>query len=161
MTIIFNFNSTSNISNWRIIDDVVMGGRSNSMFSINKGGCGLFTGEVSLKNNGGFSSLRYHSEEINVNGYSQVIIRLRGDGKTYQFRIKENTNDDHSYITSFKTSGEWEDISISLKDLYPSYRGKTLDLPNFSADSFNDIGFLIGNKKEESFMLLLDNIKLQ
>jgi len=160
MTSIFNFNSSSKIANWHIVDDVVMGGRSNGTFYLNKGGYGVFTGKISLENNGGFSSIRYHSEEIIVNGYSHIVIRLRGDGKTYQLRIKEKTSDNHSYINTFKTSGEWEDISIPLKNMYPSYRGKTLNIPNFSADSIQNIGFLISNKKEESFTLFLDTINL-
>ncbi|TYB72651.1 CIA30 family protein [Bizionia gelidisalsuginis] len=161
MAIIFNFNTSSNITNWRVVDDVVMGGRSNGTFSLNKDGNGVFTGSVSLKNNGGFSSLRFNTEKTSVEGFSNIVLRLRGDGKTYQFRVKTKATDVHSYITTFKTSGEWEDISIPLKDLYPSFRGRTLEMTNFSAESFEEIGFLIGNKREESFTLFLDSIRLQ
>jgi hypothetical protein len=35
-----------------------------------------------------------------------------------------------------------------------------LDLPNFSEDHIEEIVFLIGNKKAESFKLLIDNIAL-
>ncbi|MBQ0768873.1 MAG: CIA30 family protein [Bizionia sp.] len=160
MTSIFSFNSSSNITNWRVVDDVVMGGRSNGSFYLNKEGYGVFTGKISLENNGGFSSLRYNSGTISVNDFSNIVIRLHGDGKTYQFRIKSNAAENHSYITTFKTTGEWQDITIPLKNLYPSYRGKTLDISNFSADTIEDIGFLINNKKEESFTLFLDSIKL-
>jgi hypothetical protein len=61
----------------------------------------------------------------------------------------------------FTTSGEWEDIEISLKDMYPTFRGSKLDLPNFSNDSFEQIVFLIGNKKSEKFELLIDKIELR
>ena len=158
--IIFDFDRNSNANEWRIIDDVVMGGRSNGKFTIDNDGNGVFSGIVSLDNNGGFSSVRYQFNKIKTTKDSRVTIRLKGDGKEYQFRIKDNRNAYYSYITSFKTTGEWENIVVNLKDLYPSFRGRTLDAPNYSANSFEEIVFLIGNKKNEPFKLILDRIDL-
>jgi hypothetical protein len=158
--IIFDFDRNSNANEWRIIDDVVMGGRSNGKFTIDNDGNGVFSGIVSLDNNGGFSSVRYQFNKIKTTKDSRVTIRLKGDGKEYQFRIKDNFNAYYSYITTFKTTGEWENIVVNLKDLYPSFRGRTLDAPNYSANSFEEIVFLIGNKKNEPFKLILDRIDL-
>jgi len=157
---IFDFNPNTNPNEWRIVDDVVMGGRSNGRFSIDRDGNGVFSGDVSLDNNGGFSSVRYQFNRINTTSSGKVIIRLKGDGKAYQFRIKDNRNAYYAYITTFETTGEWESISIDLKDLYPSFRGQTMDKPNFSGDSFEEMVFLIGNKRNESFKLILDKIEL-
>jgi hypothetical protein len=157
----FDFNHNTNISDWKIIDDVVMGGKSNGQFKIDSDGNGVFSGDVSLENNGGFSSVRYQFEKINTTKDSKVIIRLKGDGKVYQFRIKNNRNTYYSYITNFKTTGDWENIIINLKDLYPSFRGQTMNIPNFTGDSFEEIVFLIGNKKNESFALFLDRIDIE
>ena len=38
---LFDFDSKSDISNWRTVDDVVMGGRSNGSFKINDAGYGM------------------------------------------------------------------------------------------------------------------------
>lgn len=157
----FDFNHNTNIADWKIIDDVVMGGKSNGKFKIDSDGNGVFSGDVSLENNGGFSSVRYQFEKINVSKDSKVIIKLKGDGKEYQFRIKNNRNTYYSYITNFKTTGDWETIIINLKDLYPSFRGQTMNIPNFTGDSFEEIVFLIGNKKNESFALVLDRIDIE
>lgn len=159
--LIFDFNHNSNITDWNIVDDVVMGGRSNGKFKIDNDGNGVFSGDVSLENNGGFSSVRYQFEKINTTKDSKVIIRLKGDGKEYQFRIKNNRNTYYSYITSFKTSGNWETIVFNLKDLYPSFRGQTMNIPNFTGNSIEEIVFLIGNKKNESFNLILDKIEIE
>lgn len=156
--LIFDFNRNTNITDWKIIDDVVMGGKSNGKFMIDNDGNAVFSGDVSLENNGGFSSVRYQFNKINTTIDSKVTIRLKGDGKEYQFRIKNNRNAYYSYITSFKTTGYWENIIINLKDLYPSFRGQTMNSPNFARDSFEEIVFLIGNKKNESFNLILDRI---
>lgn len=159
--VIFDFNKKSDIKDWRILDDVVMGGKSSGTFSLSKDGFGVFTGTVSTENNGGFSSLRYRFQKSTVKKYSKIVIKLKGDGKQYQFRIKTNSRDYYSYITSFLTSGEWQEIEIPLKDMYPSFRGRKLNKPNFASDYIEEIAILIGNKKKESFKLLIDKIELQ
>ncbi|MFN3640802.1 MAG: CIA30 family protein, partial [Flavobacterium sp.] len=143
------------------VDDVVMGGRSNGNFTINSEGHGVFSGKVSTENNGGFSSVRYQTEKINTTQKSTIILHVKGDGKVYQLRIKDRVNNYYSYITEFKTSGNWETINIPLRDLYPSFRGTRLNMANFNSDSFEEIAFLIGNKKNESFILMLDTIELK
>jgi hypothetical protein len=160
-TIIYDFDKNSASKDWRIIDDVVMGGQSNGRFSIDSDGNGVFEGTVSLENNGGFSYVRYQFNKAATTKNSKVLIRLKGDGKEYQFRIKDKYNNYFSYITTFKTSGEWQTIEIKLADLYPSFRGRKLNFPNYEAPSFEEIVFLIGNGKNESFKLMLDKIELQ
>jgi Complex I intermediate-associated protein 30 (CIA30). len=145
--IIFDFNVKSDVRKWNIVDDVVMGGRSSGNFRLNDEGHGVFEGEVSLENNGGFSSVRYDCEKVLLEGKTKINITLLGDGKDYQFRIKSNSGDYYSYIIPFSTSGEWEEVEIQLNDMYPSFRGRRLDGPNFSEASFEGITFLIGNKK--------------
>ena len=158
---IFNFNQNSNLRNWRIVDDVVMGGRSEGNFKITSEGNGMFWGNVSLENNGGFSSVRYVFNKTNVKGYTKIVIRVKGDRKDYQFRLKANSNDYYSYIMPFSTLGEWETIEIPLDEMYPSFRGRKLSMSNFSGDSIEEIAFLIANYKAEEFKLLIDSIELQ
>lgn len=159
--LIFDFNPKSDLQQWLIVNDDVMGGKSESTFSLNKEGFGVFKGQVSLENNGGFASLRYRCPQTPIDNYRKIVIRLKGDGKTYQFRLKTSTRDYHAYVTNFSTSGDWEEVSIALKDLYPSFRGRKLDMGNFSQSYFSELGFLIGNKKAESFELLIDKIELR
>lgn len=160
-TIIYDFNKNSSPKDWLIVDDGVMGGVSQGKFSIDADGNGVFSGTVSLENNGGFSSVRHQFDKVNSTKDSKVLIRLKGDGKEYQFRIKDKSNSYYSYITTFKTSGNWETIEIKLSDLYPSFRGRKLNLPNFNSNSFEEIVFLIANKKNETFKLTLDKIELK
>ena len=158
---LFQFNSDSNIENWRILDDVVMGGCSNGEFKINTDGYGEYYGEVSLENNGGFSSLRYDFESLDSSKYLKFRLRIKGDGKTYQFRVKSNTNDRHSFIYNFKTTKDWQNVDIPFSDMFASFRGYRLDIPNFNGQQMEEIAFLIGNKKEETFKLLIDTITLE
>jgi len=160
-TTIFDFNKTSNINNWKIVDDVVMGGRSSGKFYLNKGGNGVFEGRVSLENNGGFSSLRYRFNQISTKQYSKIILKVKGDGKTYQFRVKSKSSDYYSYIAYFNTTKDWETIELSLSDMYPAFRGRKLNKSNYDDESIEEIAFLIGNKKAEAFKLEIDSIVLK
>jgi NADH dehydrogenase [ubiquinone] 1 alpha subcomplex assembly factor 1 len=158
--LIFDFNKDSNIQGWRIVDDVVMGGRSSGSFRLSPDGFGLFEGQISLENNGGFSSVSYRFQKLKVNKGCNIILKLKGDGKNYQVRVKDDSSHSYSYIIPFGTSGEWQEILIPLRDMYPSFRGRRLDLPNFSGDSIEEIVFLIGNKTSEKFTLLIEKIAL-
>ncbi|EDP70742.1 hypothetical protein FBALC1_08283 [Flavobacteriales bacterium ALC-1] len=157
---IFDFNKEANIQNWNVVDDAVMGGRSSSQFKLNSDGFGVFNGVVSLENNGGFSSVRYQLKKTEVTKYTKIELRLKGDGKNYQFRVKNNSRNYYSYIITFSTTNEWQDVEIALKDMYPSFRGRILNTPNFSHDFIEQIVFLIGNKKNEDFKLIIDTIEL-
>jgi len=159
--LIFDFNKKSDLKNWSIVNDIVMGGKSSSTFKLSTEGLGLFEGKVSLENNGGFSSVHYKFKRQAIKQYSSVFIKLKGDGKKYQFRIKTNSEEYYSYISTFNTTGEWQEIEIPLKEMYPSFRGRRLDKPNFQSEYFEEITFLIGNKKNEKFKLLIDKIELR
>jgi NADH dehydrogenase [ubiquinone] 1 alpha subcomplex assembly factor 1 len=158
---LFNFTTDSDISNWSIVDDVVMGGRSDGNMSLNKEGHAEYTGEISLKNNGGFSSLRYYFKSLNTANFSKFILKVKGDGKAFQFRVKDNRNYRYSYIVTFATTGDWQTIEIPFSKMYGSYRGRILDIPNFEGKQMEEITFLIGNKKEENFRLLINSISLE
>ena len=158
---IFDFNKNSDIKKWTVVDDIVMGGRSSGSFGLNEDGHGIFQGFVSLENNGGFSSVRYQFEKIDVQTFTKIILKIKGDGKQYQCRIKANTSDQYSYISTFSTTGDWQEVEIILKNMQPSYRGNKLDIPNFSKGQIEEIAFLIGNKNEENFQLLIDKIELK
>ncbi|NRB58587.1 MAG: CIA30 family protein [Winogradskyella sp.] len=158
---LFQFNTDSSIENWRILDDVVMGGRSDGHFKINSDGHGEYTGNVSLENNGGFSSLRYYFDTLNSSEYTKFKLRIKGDGKTYQFRVKDSQYNRYSYIYTFETTEDWQTVEIEFEKMYASFRGYRLDIPNFKGDQMAEIAFLIGNKKKESFKLIIDSITLE
>ncbi len=159
--ILFNFKTTRDISNWKIVDDVVMGGRSNGSFGLTNNGFGNFHGNVSLENNGGFSIVKYTFDTKHVGDFSKVCIHVKGDGKTYQFRIKTSRDDEHSYVCQFSTSNDWEIIEIPFSNMQPTYRGRQLRMENYSGKQMEQIAFLIGNKKEESFKLEIESIEIK
>lgn len=158
---IFDFSNNLTLKNWNIVNDDVMGGVSSSSLTINNSGHGVFSGKISLDNNGGFASVRYNLNKINVTKDKTINILLKGDKKIYQLRIKENHYDYHSYVHNFTTSGKWEVISINFSDMYPSYRGRKLNAHNFSGNEIKQLSILISNSVEEKFSLLIDKFYVQ
>jgi hypothetical protein len=157
--LLYQFDKNSPTTDWRIVDDGVMGGKSSGDFYINEAGNGVFEGFVSLENNGGFSSVRYR-ETFQIQSEKTIRIHLKGDGSKYQFRVKADSFDRHSYIAEFNTSGEWEIIEIELSSMYPAFRGRKLSIPNFNQSRIEEMAFLIGNKKEQKFHLEVKSIEL-
>ncbi len=159
-TPLYQFDSKST-DDWQIVDDRVMGGQSYGNFKVNDSGHGLFDGEVSTVNNGGFSSvmMSLRSEELSHN--KAFLLKVKGDGKNYQFRVKTSVYARHSYIYTFETNGKWQEIKISFNKMYASWRGRILDMPNYDGAAIEEMRFLIGNKKNESFQLEMDWIKVK
>lgn len=160
-TYIIDFKPGMELTNWSVVDDVVMGGISDGSFYLNDDGQGVFSGQVSLENNGGFSSVRYKSKKQTLVSANKFVIRLKGDGKTFQFRVKPSKINWYAFVYNFETTGEWQTIEIPMKKMYPSFRGQKLNFPNYSGKQIAELGFLIANNKNENFTLEIDYISAE
>jgi hypothetical protein len=158
---IFDFKPDSSLEDWYVVNDGVMGGLSRGNLKLDAAGHGLFSGRISLENNGGFSSVRYDCGPTDLNGYRFISLKVKGDGQRYQFRIKANRKDYYSYISYFETTGEWQVLKLPLDSMYPVFRGRRLDMPHFSGNALEEIGILIGNKEAATFELRIDSIGLE
>ncbi|UZO80309.1 CIA30 family protein [Aquimarina sp. ERC-38] len=145
---------------WKVVDDVVMGGKSAGSFQLDPKGFGVFSGTISLENNGGFSSVRYDFPSKEIKNFTYISLRVRGKPSRYQLRLKTNTEDRHAYIHYFEIDENWKTVLLKISDFYPTFRGKRLDMPNFSEATLEQVAFLLANKKQESFRLEIKNIHL-
>lgn len=155
------FNKNSNIQNWYITNDDVMGGISNSSMIIDEENKMIFSGEVSLDNNGGFAMTRL---PITINlerDETKLTVKLKGDGKKYQFRVKSENNQGFWYVQSFQTSRNTEEVELLLNEFHASFRGSKLNVDNFSAKKITEIAILIGNKQNETFKLEIEKIAIK
>ena len=158
---IYTFSTQTNVGEWRIVNDGVMGGKSSSSLVITDAGHGQFSGHVSLANNGGFASIQLNRNIKLSEEKKFIVIRVKGDGKAYEFRLKGEISRPESYVQLFTTSGEWENIKLAINEFYPQFRGRKLDIPNFNFKNIEQLSFLIANKQEEDFELLIDWIGLE
>jgi hypothetical protein len=160
--VIFDFSNPDDRNQWRPINDTVMGGISASQLQTTKEGFALFTGTVSLENNGGFASLQSQPSAYNFTGYEGIAIRIKGDGKRYKFSLKSNILlDSPRYEAAFITDKEvWATVTIPFNTLVPTFRGTVLtnETP-IDISKVKSFSFLISDKQEGSFRLEIDWVK--
>lgn len=129
--LIFDFRqSDASLSEiWGSVDDVVMGGVSQSTLTVADGSA-LFTGNVSTANSGGFASVRTRNFEpaLDLTGYDGITLRVQGDGKRYKFFLRDDSRwDGIGYSASFDTVADhWITVHIPFADLVPVFRARTL-----------------------------------
>lgn len=163
-SMITEFTNAQEADLWRSVDDGVMGGVSDSTFTVTPAETGVFSGELSLENNGGFTSVRRSVEDVDFAGARAIALRIKGDGRPYQFRLQTKTaNDSLSYRAEFETSAdEWMEVSLPIADFEPVFRGKVIaDAPELTPDEVKQIGFLLADKQPGAFKLETDWIRLE
>lgn len=161
-SLIFDFKNADEIEYWRIVNDGVMGGLSKSEIVYSDSNTAIFKGTVSLENNGGFASTLTISRSYKLGGYYGILLRVKGDGKKYQFRMRTDDRfDGISYRYEFSTEfNTWMIIDIPFHKCVPVFRGRILeDVEPILSEEIQQIGFLISNKQAGKFQLQIDWIK--
>lgn len=158
-TFMIDFTEQHNLENWRITNDGVMGGKSQGHFSL-QGDKAVFEGNISLDNNGGFSSV-FRSIEPLSKGLKTVTINVLGDGLTYQLRMSVTLDGYRlAYKQHFNTvAGEQEKLTLILADFQASFRGRNIpNAPVLLAENIIEVGFLVTRKAAGPFSLAISSV---
>ncbi|MEZ9244204.1 CIA30 family protein [Vibrio lentus] len=153
-TDMIDFTQPKEYQNWTATNDDVMGGISTGGF-IYDDGISQFRGELSLENNGGFSSINRSVESVNSD-VDSIELKFVGDGRTYQLRFTtwidgNRTNYKHSFET---IKGEQLKKVFQLNEFKAVFRGQLLSgTPRLEAQDIKQIGFLIADKQPSAFEL--------
>ncbi len=148
---------------WQVVNDGVMGGLSEGKLTPSDAGTMLFSGMLSLENNGGFSTFRSGGLKLDLSSHLGLLIRVKGDGRTYQVRLATDAvfrGMEVSFAAEFTTiKGEWMKAKIPFAGFKGSFRG--LDLPDERLDTskVRRVSILIGDKKQTPFSVELDFIR--
>lgn len=147
---------------WQPINDGVMGGQSRGGPQFSDGML-CFSGSISLANNGGFASIRARDQDHDLSAFDGVLLRVKGDGRTYQFRLYTDTRDHGSriaYTSAFPTvRGTWQELHLPFSQLQATLRGRKLPGPAFDSTRIAELGFLLADKREGAFQLSVEWIK--
>ncbi|MBL6842754.1 MAG: CIA30 family protein [Verrucomicrobiae bacterium] len=147
---------------WRITDDRVMGGRSQGKFEITNQGTMRFSGNLSLENNGGFSSVRSGGVSFDLSDSEGLALRVKGDGRKYQVRLGTEARYrswDVSFSAGFQTKKDtWVNVRIPFSDFKAGFRGRSLDQVSFDPSKIRRLGILLGDKKPGRFEVEIDSI---
>jgi monofunctional biosynthetic peptidoglycan transglycosylase len=136
-----------------------MGGISQSNIYLNKINNIIFSGNVSLENNGGFASIRRGFDGTKLKGSSAFLLRVKGDGNIYKFRLTMKGSY-ANYSVDFKTTKDrWMDIEIPVENFKPYYFGRSIRASKLKVHKVNSIGILISDKQEGDFSLEIEYIK--
>lgn len=162
-SLIFDFGQGKDFGRWVIINDGVMGGLSSSKAKLEDNWV-AFEGYVSLKNNGGFVSLRSPMGKYDLSLYSMCEIRYRSsDQRIFEILLERETP---FYLPKFraKFSGnkdDWQTITIPLQDFEVSRMGNSIQkgINTKDLNSIQRIGFILLDKKEGDFYLEIDYLK--
>jgi monofunctional biosynthetic peptidoglycan transglycosylase len=147
---------------WLVINDGVMGGVSQGSVRPTENGTGVFSGVLSLENRGGFASVRAVVGRRDLSAFGGLEIRVRGDGRTYQLRVRtDDRYDGIAYRADFATvAGEWTTTRIPFAELRPTFRGRLLDdVPPLDTSRIHQVGFLLADKQPGPFRLEIDSVR--
>ena len=155
---VIDFDKSSDSSNWIVINDVVMGGVSKSSFQVTESGTAVFSGVVSLENNGGFASANRNPSQFDLNDSDGIRFRVKGDGKKYKISLKnDGAFNGFSYRVEFNTKdGEWLTIDAPFPSFIPMLMGQKTSAPPIDRANIKTFGFLISDMQEGPFRLEID-----
>lgn len=144
---------------WYALNDGVMGGISRGSMSYNNAGIGLFSGQLSLANNGGFSSVRTAIETGSLAGSDGIEMRVRGNERTYAL-LAATADARGSWQGKFSVDEQWRIVRIEFADMALSIRGwQPPTAPPVRAERIAMLGLIISDKNEQPFSLEVDWIR--
>ncbi len=141
---------------WLPVNDGVMGGLSRSALTVTEGGMGLFAGELSLANNGGFASVRAAVADHDLGAAHGLLLKVRGDGRPYRLRLRTDAGfDGVAYQVEFATeAGRWLEVACPFADFRPVFRGRAVPgAPPLDPAAVRQVGLMIADKQAGPFAL--------
>ena len=160
--ILFDFNDQNDVSDWFNQDDTVMGGVSDSATTWVDGQL-VFSGNLSLDNNGGFTST---FGPINdqlptlMSGAEAIVVTARGDGKTYLMQIRNYDNT--RYIQRFTTVADVEQQYVLPLADFESVDWRLSVIPNaapIDTTTIAQLGFYLLDKQVGPFEIAISTIQ--
>jgi len=153
MKLLLDFSDEAHVTPFAPVDDVVMGGQSQSQLHA-RAGHASFQGTVSLARGGGFASVQC-TLEADWSAYAGLQLRVRGDGQRYAFNLYNAPRPRRiAYRYLFDVPTDWASINVPFAALQPRFRGRAVpEADPFDPASVRGLSFLIGDKQEGTFRL--------
>ena len=144
---------------WLAVNDGVMGGVSAGRMSETALGLS-FEGVLSLENNGGFASVR-RLVGTDLSTASSVRIRVRGDGRRYQLRLRQDSRfDGVAWRAFFDADDAWRTVSMDFDEFEPVFRGRRVpEAGPLQAENVSQIGFMLADGNPGPFRLEIESIE--
>ena len=155
-----DFTSETADLGWFVVNDNVMGGRSEGEFSIEAKEL-LFAGRTNT-NGGGFSSIWTSPLALDLSQHDGIRLRVKGDGRRYTWRLATTARwrgREISYWAEFDTlDGDWSVVDIPFSRFVPRFRGMPLDGPELDTTQITGMGLMIYDKEDGPFNMRLSSV---
>ena len=161
--VLLEFDNPASIRNWRAVNDGVMGGRSVGRYRLTDKNMLEFFGYLSLENNGGFASIRLPSGDFKFKQGDSVILRVKGDGRTYNMNLYAQRNlGGYSFRQSFKTTAnKLIEVKLPVDQFVATWRGRVFPKQELNPSQIAGLGILLGDKKQGKFSLHIESISVE
>ncbi len=164
LRVLESFAEPGSVDDWTNVDDTVMGGVSASTTTWSEERM-VFAGDLSLENNGGFTSVRGPVDpgfgDV-LAGASAIVVDAEGDGRTYVLQVR--TSDDRQYVARFvTTAGGLERHRLPLDAFEPVTRflEPAPDAPPLDAGSVAQLTIYLLDGQEGPFRLAVAEISAE
>ncbi|MFP4088688.1 MAG: CIA30 family protein [Cyclobacteriaceae bacterium] len=154
------FDSASDyFHDWYCINDTVMGGKSASQVEKLADGKLRWSGEVSLLNGGGFTSVRLALPATDLSSFDGICLYVKGDGHTYKLNLANDSGSAQPrFQARFDTTGAYQEVKIPFRQLEASVRGRS-SAAHFDPSHLVQVGFLIADRQAGAFQLIVEKIE--
>lgn len=149
------------VSNWFVVNDGVMGGRSNGALAFTDSTM-QFTGTV-VTDGGGFTSVRT-SLGGELTGSTRLDLRVRTDARSYAVTLQDATlagSRPVAHEAVLATDGSvdadgWLTVSLAYGELRPTIFGQPIDADAFDPDQASQFGVIIADGVDGEFAFEVD-----
>lgn len=147
---------------WMIVDDGVMGGRSQGGGTIEDSTLSFFGTVVTA--GGGFTSLRLRVDDSELDGTERVRARVRVDDRTYGFTFEDDQEVQGRRISYGAEIPSTDDadadgfavVEVPFSELAPSIFGRAVNADPFAPTEAGEIGIIISDGIDGDFRLDVD-----
>ncbi len=156
-----DFTSDTADLGWYVLNDNVMGGRSEGSFEEQRATL-VFTGNTNTRG-GGFSSIRTRAMQLDLSGQAGIRLYVNGDGRRYTWRLTTNASwrgRQVSYWADFETrNGSWTTVDIPFSRFIPRFRGYELNGPALDPGRITSMGLMIYDSQDGPFEISLASVR--
>lgn len=141
---------------WLVVNDGVMGGRSEGAISTETGEM-QFAGTI-VTDGGGFSSAR----RVLYDGLGESVglqLRVRADQRRYEVLLADVDSQAYrvTYYAPLQLEGDdWQVVEVSFEDLEARIFGRLVDAPPFQPGKATTIGIILADGDDGEFLFELD-----
>jgi Complex I intermediate-associated protein 30 (CIA30) len=161
--VLVDLDDAGQVARWTTVNDPVMGGMSTSRITFGDGGL-VFSGNISLENNGGFASASSPEDPDigrRATGAKSLRVHARGDGKTYLLKVG-TAGQSWSYIQRFPTEAAVQRIYDLPIEGFQSVGMRLDPAPNapqtLDPSSISQVSVYILDKQQGPFELTVSAI---